>query len=365
VRLERQIGFWIAALVVFLGFLLVFRQILLPFVAGMALAYALDPVADWFERRGFGRLAATLAILILFVVVFILVLMLVGPILANQLADFIDRIPSYVEKLQGLFATFIDSRWSRFLGVDSTTIHSSLGGLMSQGAAWLTTHLGSLWTGGRALLDILSLFIVTPVVAFYLLYDWDRMVARVDGLLPLDHREEIRRLARDIDRAIAAFVRGQGLLCLILGIFYASGLVLVGLNFGFLIGIAAGLLSFIPYVGFSLGFIVSLGIALVQFAPDWFWVGATVLVFVIGQALEGYVLQPRLIGHSVGLHPVWLLFALFAFGLLFGFVGLMIAIPAAAAIGVLARYGIERYRKSEIYTGTGEAKARKRPPRAS
>ena len=350
-KLERQFGFWIAAFVVFVGFLLVFRQILLPFVAGMALAYALDPVADWFERRGFSRLAATLTILVLFVVVLVVVTVLIAPILANQLAEFIARVPVYVEKLQGLFTSFLDSGVSRYFGFDSTTIRGSLSGLMSQGAVWLTALLTSLWNGGRALLTVLSLFVVTPVVAFYLLYDWDRMVARVDALLPRDYAPEIRRLAGEIDVTIAAFVRGQLLVCVILGAFYATGLVLVGLNFGFLIGLVAGLLSFIPYVGFSVGFIVSIGVALVQFLPGWLSIGATIAVFILGQFLEGYVLQPRLIGERVGLHPVWLLFALFAFGLLFGFVGLMIAIPAAAAVGVLVRDGIRRYLASPIYRG--------------
>jgi predicted PurR-regulated permease PerM len=350
-RIGRQFAFWAGALVAFVLFLLIFSQILLPFVAGMAVAYALDPVADWFERRGFSRVAATLTILVLFVVVLALVLVLLVPVLANQLAAFIDNLPHYVEQLQGLFGSFLESRFARYVGVDSQSIRGSLSGIMTQGAAWLSTLVKSLWNGGRALLDIMSLFVVTPVVAFYLLYDWDRMVARVDDLLPRDHVDEIRDLARQIDRAIAAFVRGQGLVCLILGAVYATGLAIVGLNFGVLIGICAGLISFIPYAGFTLGFIVSIGVALVQFLPEWQWVVAVVVVFVIGQFIEGYVLQPRLLGHSVGLHPVWLLFALFAFGLLFGFVGLMIAIPAAAAVAVLVRYGLKRYMESPIYRG--------------
>jgi predicted PurR-regulated permease PerM len=156
-----------------------------------------------------------------------------------------------------------------------------------------------------------------------------------------------------MDSTTAAFVRGQGLVCLLLGILYAVGLMIVGLNFGLLIGVGAGLLSFIPYFGFTIGFIVSIVVALVQFLPDWLAIGSVVVVFIIGQVVEGYVLQPYLIGNRVGLHPVWLLFALFAFGLLFGFVGLLIAIPAAAAIGVLVRYGLTRYLTSPIYRGRG------------
>ena len=204
----------------------------------------------------------------------------------------------------------------------------------------------------------MSLFIVTPFVAFYLLRDWDKMIARIDALLPRDHADEIRDLARQIDHKVAAFVRGQMLSGLILGVFYAAGLLLVGLNYGLLIGIASGIISFIPYAGFAVGFVISILVALVQFWPDWIWIAAVVAVFWAGQLLEGYVLQPRLLGSMVGLHPVWLLFGLFAFGLLFGFVGLLIAIPAAAALGVLLHHGIELYRASGVFRGDG-------PPGAS
>ena len=192
------------------------------------------------------------------------------------------------------------------------------------------------------------------MVAFYLLYDWDRIVAIVDSWIPRDNVEEVRDLSRQIDRVIAAFVRGQSLVGLTLGVFYASGLVMLGVNFGFLIGLCAGVISFIPYVGSTLGFIVSVGIALVQFWPDWIWIVATAALFVVGQLLEGYVLQPYFIGNNVGLHPVWLMFALFAFGLLFGFVGLLVAIPAAAAIGVLVRYALTLYLASPIYRGSSQ-----------
>ena len=209
-----------------------------------------------------------------------------------------------------------------------------------------------MWTGGQAIVAVFSLVVVTPVVAFYLLYDWDRVIARIDGLLPRDYADEIRGVATEIDRTIAAFIRGQGLTCLILALFYATALGSIGLNSGFLIGFAAGLLSFIPFVGSTLGVVVSGSVALVQFWPEWPMIVATVAVFLVGQGLEGYVLQPRLIGQNVGLHPVWVLFALFAFGLLFGFVGLMIAIPAAAAVGVLVRYGVRRYLASPFYRGS-------------
>jgi predicted PurR-regulated permease PerM len=349
----RRAWFWVGAFVAFVLFLIVFSEILLPFVAGMVLAYALDPVADRIERLGFGRLGATLSILVVLIVILALAFVLLVPILADQLADFIERIPAYVERLRALFSSFLQSRLADYLGIDLTRMGSSLGGLSSQGASWMTTLVASLWSGGRVVLNILALLIVTPVVAFYLLYDWDRLVERVDSWLPRDSVEEVRKIARDIDRAIAAFIRGQGLVCLILAAVYSVGLVIVGLNFGFLIGLGAGLLGFIPFVGATVGFVVSLGVAIAQFWPDWIWIAATAAVFGLGQFLENYVLQPRLIGQNVGLHPVWVMFALFAFGYLFGFVGVMIAIPAAAAVGVLVRYALARYLASPIYRGSG------------
>jgi predicted PurR-regulated permease PerM len=220
---------------------------------------------------------------------------------------------------------------------------------VSQGAAWAASVLGSVWAGGRAVIGAVSIVVVTPVVAFYLLYDWDRMLARLDALLPRQHADTIRALGRDVDKAIAGFIRGQGAVCLILGLFYAIALSAVGLNFGFLIGSVAGVISFIPYVGSIVGFFLSVGVALVQFWPDWIWILAVAGIFAVGQFLEGNILQPRLVGSSIGVHPVWLMFALFAFGSLFGFVGVLLAVPVTAAIGVLVRFAVERYRMSGFY----------------
>jgi predicted PurR-regulated permease PerM len=352
-RIDRRVVFWIVALLALLILLFVFSSILLPFVAGAALAYLLDPLADWFERQGFSRLAATMTILVLFIVVVIALMLLVVPILINQLVLLIANIPYYLERLDLLITSILQSSWAQSLGVDPEAVKSSLGGIFSQGATWFTTVVTGLWSGGLAVINILALLVVTPVVAFYLLYDWDRMIDLVDSWLPRDNVEEIRLLAGEIDRVLAGFVRGQALVSLTLGTFYAGGLVLLGVNFGFLIGLVAGIVSFIPYLGSTLGFVVSVGIALLQFWPDWVMPVATATLFIVGQMLEGYVLQPYMIGTNVGLHPVWLMFALFAFGLLFGFVGLLIAIPLAAAVGVLVRYALTRYLASPIYRGHG------------
>jgi predicted PurR-regulated permease PerM len=352
-RLDRKVVFWIATLVTLLVLLLVFSSILLPFVAGAALAYLLDPLADWFERQGFSRLAATMTILVLFIIVAVALMLLVLPILINQLILLAANFPYYLERIDVLVTSILKSSWAESLGVDPAAVRSSLASFLSQGATWVTTVVTSIWSGGLAVINLLALVVVTPVVAFYLLYDWDRMIDLVDSWLPRDNVEEIRLLAHEIDRVIAGFVRGQALVSVTLGTFYAAGLVLLGVNFGFLIGLVAGIVSFIPYLGSTFGFVVSVGIALLQFWPDWVWPVATAALFITGQLLEGYVLQPYFIGTNVGLHPVWLMFALFAFGFLFGFVGLLVAIPAAAAVGVLVRYALSRYLASPIYRGTG------------
>ena len=352
----RHATFWFATLTVCALALYVLRDVLLPFVAGFALAYLLDPVADRLQRAGIGRLGATIVILVLFVVLLVLMLVLLIPLAAHQVALFVDRLPGMLSRLQEVIATQGSPILDRLGGTEALAdVQRSLGDIVKQGIAWGGAVLRGLWSGGAALLSVFGLVVVTPVVAFYLLVDWDSMVATIDGWVPLRHRDTVRRLAREIDNAIAGFVRGQALVCLILGTFYAVGLALVGLNFGVLIGLISGLLTFIPYVGSLTGLVLSVGVAVVQFWPDPTWILATLGIFVLGQFLEGNFLAPKLVGASVGLHPVWLMFALLAFGSLFGFVGLLLAVPLAAIVGVLTRFALSRYLDSPLYTGHGAA----------
>jgi predicted PurR-regulated permease PerM len=317
----------------------------------MALAYLLDPLAKRLERLGIGRLLATLLIVTLFVLGFIVLLLLIVPLVAEQLWALIANLPEYLTRLQSLM-TDPSRPWLRkLIGEGVADANSSIGELVKQGAGWLTAFLQSLWSGGRALVSIFSLLAVTPVVAFYLLYDWDRMLAAVDRWVPVHQRDTVRALACEIDGAIAGFVRGQAGVCLILGSFYAVSLTLTGLKFGLLIGLVSGVITFIPYVGSMTGLVVGTSVAVAQFWPEATPILTVVGIFLIGQFLEGYVLAPKLVGESVGLHPVWLMFALFAFSYLFGFVGLLLAVPLAAAIGVLARFALRRYLASPFYTG--------------
>ncbi|MTI17596.1 AI-2E family transporter [Rhodobacteraceae bacterium RKSG542] len=351
--LRNRIYFWVGSFAAFILFLMVFSDILLPFVAGMGLAYLLDPVADYLEAKGLNRLIATFLILLLFLLFFVVVLLILGPLIGSQLAQFIDDLPQIVADLQALLTNVIGKRFPNIADMTGLELRDNLGNLMAQAATWLGKLLASIWSGGQALLSIVSLMVVTPVVAFYLLLDWDDMIARIDSWLPRQHQQTIRGLARQMDDAVAGFVRGQVMVCLVLGSFYAVALVLVGLKFGLLIGLTAGLISFIPYVGALVGFVLSIGVALVQFWDDPLWILLVLAVFGAGQFLEGNILQPKLVGKSVGLHPVWLMFALFAFGSLMGFVGMLIAIPAAAVVGVLARFALTQYLGSPFYAGFG------------
>ena len=349
-KVGRQIYFWIAALVAIIVALWLLSEILLPFIAGLAIAYLLTPLTDRLESIGIHRLAAALIIIGIVVLMIVLLILLVAPVLGGQLASFIENIPRYVTRLQTLI-TDPSRPWLQKLVGEGFTTDKSLSDLVTQGAGWLTTFLRSLWSGGRALVSVFSLVVVTPVVAFYLIYDWHRMIAKVDTWIPRRQRHTVRQLAREIDAAISGFVRGQTAVCFILGSFYAVALSLVGLNFGLLIGLVAGLITFIPYVGSMTGLILSLGVAVAQFWPEYTPIITVLVIFFGGQFIEGNLLAPKLVGDSVGLHPVWLIFALLAFGYLFGFVGLLVAVPLAATIGVLARFALQRYLQSSLYTG--------------
>ncbi len=350
-NLQRRVIFWIGAIALFILFLWMFSAILMPFVAGMALAYFLDPIADRLEKLGLNRLAATSVILLGFLLFVVMSILVIVPILVEQFDGFMQNLPKYVNGVQEMIAG-PGQQWVRdLLGSRASSIQSQIGPLMSQGASWLGSFIPTIWSGGQALISVFSLLLVTPVVAFYMLVDWDKMLIKIDTWLPRRNRETLRQLASEVDRAVAGFIRGQALVCIILGTIYAIGLSIVGLNFGLLIGLVAGIISFIPFVGSLVGLLIAMGVALVQFGTDWIMLGAVLVVFGVGQFIEGNILSPKLVGRSVGLHPVWLMFSLFAFGYLMGFFGMMVAVPLAAAIGVLVRFALNKYLQSPFYTG--------------
>lgn len=344
--IRQQAKYWGIAAAVFLAVLWGLGNVILPFLLGGALAYFLDPVADRLERIGMTRVWATATISIAALLIFILLALLIVPMLVHQLVELVNAAPAILGQLQGFLTTKFPSLMDQESVVRETL--ASIGQTIQAKGGELASGLLS---SALSVISAIVFIVVVPVVAFYLLLDWDSMVTKIDALLPLDHRETLRALARDIDRVLAGFVRGQVSVCLILGTFYSVALMLAGLDFGLVVGAIAGLITFIPYVGALIGGALAIGLALFQFWGDWVQIAIIGGIFAVGQFLEGNIITPKLVGGSVGLHPVWLLFALSAFGTLFGFVGMLVAVPVAAAIGVLARFAIAQYLGSRLYQG--------------
>ena len=342
----EQVRYWGIGLLVLLLAMWLLGNVLLPFITGMAIAYFLDPVADRLEAAGFSRALATTLITAVALVVIILALVILVPLLVRQTVALVTAAPGYVQQLQ----VFLSERFPALVDEGSALrqgLTSVVELIRSRGGELANAVLASAFT----LVDMVIFIVVAPVVAFYMLLDWDRMVATIDGWIPRDHLDIVRGLAREVDRVLAGFVRGQTTVCLILGTFYAVALALVGLQFGLVVGLFAGLLTFIPYVGALVGGALALGLALFQFWGQWGWIAAVGIIFMVGQVAEGNVLTPKLVGNSVGLHPVWLILALTVFGALFGFVGMLVAVPLAASLGVFVRFLIERYQSSRLYQG--------------
>jgi predicted PurR-regulated permease PerM len=345
-----QLRFWLILLVIALICVFLLRSVLLPFVAGMAVAYLLDPVCDRLERWKLSRTWATALVTVCFLLLCVLVLLLVIPAVVGQVAAFIERSPDYLAALQRESAALLETLRERLDPEAEQRLQALLRDSADKLFAWTSGVLGGIVSGGVALFNFVALLVITPVVAFYLLRDWDRMIAKADDWLPRRHQETIRRLAREVDETLAGFLRGQGAVCLTLAVFYAVGLTLAGLDFGLVVGLIAGFLSFIPYVGSMIGLVLSVGLALAQF-DSWISVAIVAAVFFVGQAIEGNFLTPKLVGDRVGLHPVWVMFALLAGGALFGFVGVLLAVPVAAIVGVGVRFAFGQYRLSAYYTG--------------
>jgi predicted PurR-regulated permease PerM len=354
VTLQKQVLIWAVSLGVLVVALWTFSPILLPFIAGLVLAYFLDPVADALQRLGLSRLAAALLIVILSILLLTVTLVILVPIVVDQLGRFAGDLPGIIQSLTQRFDALAPQWMKDALAQSGADVQGSVTQVAGKAAEWILSVLKTVLSGGLALVNLVSLLVVTPIVTFYLLVDWDDMVETVDGWVPREHLETVRALGRDINAAMAGFIRGQGTVCLLLGFFYAVALSLAGLKFGLAIGLLAGALTFIPYAGALIGGVLAIGVALVQFWPDFWSIALVAAIFGAGQFLEGNFLSPKLVGKSVGLHPVWLMFALFAFGYAFGFVGLLLAVPLAAAAGVLVRFALGQYLASRLYLGASE-----------
>lgn len=346
---QTQAKYWGLAAAVFLALLWLLGDVLLPFVLGGAFAYLLDPIADRLERAGLSRALSVTVIALAMTMTMILAVILIIPTLIEQLAALVAAAPDYARALQA----WVVETFPGFRNAE-TAMRGQLEQVGEAIAARGGEVLNGILTGAMSFLSVLLLIVIVPVVTVYMLLDWDRMIARIDELVPRDHAPTVRALAREIDTTLASFIRGQGAVCLIQGAFYAIALMAAGLQYGLLVGVFAGLVSFIPYVGALLGGLLAIGLALMQFWGDWLSIGIVVAIFAFGQFVEGNFLTPKLVGSSVGLHPVWLIFGLSVFGTLFGFVGMLVAVPLAAVLGVLARFAIGRYKEGLLYRGQTE-----------
>lgn len=357
---QQRVFSWLGVLALFVVSLALLQDVLFPFVAGFAIAYFLDPVCDRLEEWGLSRTWATIVVTAVFFVLFILALGLLAPLLYSQVVRFIEKVPGYIDAIEQKAAPlveFIRAYLSTGEGTQKVTkfLGENIGGV----ARFILNVFGNIAGGLEITLNLLSLFVITPIVAFYLLRDWDRIVERVDSWLPRHLASTIREQIKLVDETLAGFVRGQFSVCLLLGLFYGVGLSLVGLDFGLIVGLATGLVSFVPYFGMLIGFVIGMGLAIAQFSA----VTPIVMVaavFTVGQIVEGNFLTPKLVGDRVNLHAVWIIFALLAGGALFGFVGILLAIPVAAVIGVLARFTLSRYMQGALYHG--DVVAGPRPP---
>lgn len=355
--LGTQAKIWGAIFVAFVLMLILLKGILLPFVAGMAIAYLLDPTCDRLERLGCSRTLATVIVTVIFAMVVILFLLLIVPLGVQQAVAFLSSLPDFIARTHDRLLPYLTELQQRLNLPDAAELSQLARERFGTALSWLGGALESVVGQGLALANLLSLIFITPVVTFYLLRDWDRLVSKIDELLPRAHATTIRSQAMLVNETLAGFARGQSMVCATLAIYYATALMLVDLPFGLIVGLLAGLLTFIPYVGSLTGFAVSMAIAIGQFGDPWS-IALVAIIFGIGQVMEGNFLTPKLVGDRVGLHPVWIIFALLSGGALFGFVGLLLAVPVAAVIGVLVRFGIAQYQASRLYLGV-------RPPRVS
>lgn len=363
-RLEKHVVFWAAALAIVVIVVAALRDVLLPFVAGATIAYFLNPLADRLERTGLGRLTAASLIVGLGGLLVVLAVFLLLPLSLDQARQLWLTLPADIERLRpGLDAWAQQMFGQRYPDIRAG-LERAFDELSKSWSGMLGLAAQTLWNRGLALFNLVSLLLVTPIVVFYLLRDWHRILDRIDSWLPREHAPTIRTLAGGIDTAVGAFVRGQGTICLILGALYAVALQLAGLRYGLVVGALTGLFAFVPFVGWSVGLATALLLAVTQGWPDLALAVIILGIYAAGMALDTAVLSPGIVGQRIGLHPVWLIFALLVFSALFGFLGVLVAVPVAAALGVVVRFARDRYLESAIYLGGGLPHDAAPPPAA-
>ena len=340
--------FWVGLLLIVVVALGLLQGILLPFAAGFSIAYVLAPAVGRLEQLGAARSLASLAVLVAFFIGFALILLLLVPLVQVQILQLIGKMPALVGALQDQFGRWMQLLQEQLPAQDIAKLRDLGGAKLGEAVVWIAGMLQSMVTSSIAILNILSLVVVTPIVTFFLLRDWDAMVGRLDSYVPRQSLGTVRQQAALISDTLVGFVHGQALVCLILAVYYATALSLAGLGSGLALGLLIGILAIIPMLGVATGLLIAIGLAASQFGT-WTEVLIVCGIFLVGQLTEANFLTPKLLGDRIHLHPVWVIFALFAGGTLFGFVGVLIAVPAAAVIGVLIRFALSRYRGSALY----------------
>jgi predicted PurR-regulated permease PerM len=346
----QRMGLALGLLAAGLFLLWLFSAILTPFVLAACIAYFLDPVATRMARLGMGRGLAALLLVTGVMAAALLAILLLYPLIIGQVGTLLARLPSYIAGIGSALQEALAALEER-LGPEAvldTRLRDLAVSQMGAILSFIGTSATRLIGGGYAIFSVFTLVVVTPVVAFYLLRDWPRIMGRMESWLPRRSSATLRQLAKDTDRVLSAWLRGQLLCCALLAVYYAIVLSAVGLELGLMVGLTAGFLTFIPYVGSMTGLAAAILLAMGQFGT-WAGVGVVAAVFVFGQVVEGYIIYPRLLADRVELHAVWVIFALFAGGVAFGALGVLLAVPMAAAVGVLARYWLRRYLESPLY----------------
>jgi len=345
----KYLYFALAAFV-FIAFVWGVSDVLFPFIMGLILAYLLDPLVDWLEQAKLPRWFAAIAVTLMTVLIVVGVLLLLAPLLYNQSLSLAEKLPIFLQELRLVALEFMDQIKEKLTGEQTAVLKEKVNDFAGKDTfTWMAEIISSLWGGGLALVNVVSLLIITPVILFYMLRDWDKIVESTDSLLPSIYANSIRELVKQIDRVLSGFIRGQLMVCLVLGLLYSLGLVLIGLDFGLVIGLATGFLSFIPYFGMLIGFSISLLVAIAQFEA-WQPIIYILIIFGLGQILEGSIITPKFVGDKVGLHPTWMIFSLMVGGSLFGFLGILIAVPVAATIAVTVRFVLTNWQKNDSST---------------
>jgi len=343
-----RVLFWLGVIVAAIFALQLLQSILLPFIAGVVIAFFLAPAVTRLERWGVNRSLGSVTVLVLFLIGVALVFFLLVPLIQNQVVTLIGKMPTLVSFLQEQIGRAVDLLQQKLPPDQVAKVQDMVGAKLGEALSWLGSIFQGLITSSFAILNIVSLVIVTPIVTFLVLRDWEKMVTLIDEYLPRQSVTTVREQARIVRDMLVGFMHGQAVVCLILAIYYGTTLSFAGLDSGLALGLLIGILAIIPILGGATGFVLALGLAASQFGT-WREIIIVCIIFAIGQSVEGNFLTPKLVGDRINLHPVWVMFALFAGATLFGFAGLIFAVPMAAVAGVLIRFALSRYRRSAVY----------------